>query len=103
MSFIQSTPYLFFVCDTLVVSETIVMYSLYGLDSITPAFTVKLISQHSCSMVQGMKVFTSPSGSGMYGAEYNTSVPIILSLLDHTLISILLVIKYYEGPEAVCT
>ena len=93
ISYIYSTNHLIFVCDIVVISETIAKYSLYGQDKLTPAFTVKPTSQHSCSMVQGMKVFTSPSGSERYGAEY--FVPTILSLLDHTLISNLLVLKYH--------
>lgn len=46
-----------------VISGKIVSYSLYQGDRFLPAFLVTPGSQHSCSIVQGLKLYTPASGS----------------------------------------
>lgn len=53
-----------------VISGKIVTYSLYGDDQDLPAFTVTPNSQHSCSIVQGLKLYTSPTGSSRDPKQY---------------------------------
>lgn len=53
-----------------VISGKIVTYSLYQDDRHLPAFRVKPSTQHSCSVVQGLKLYTSASGSARDPNEY---------------------------------
>lgn len=53
-----------------VISGQIVTYSIYEPDHSLPSFSVRPESQHSCSIVQGLKVYTSPSSSGKDPKRY---------------------------------
>ena len=53
-----------------VISGNIVSYSLYQEDQYLPALIVTPSSQYSCHIVQGLKLYTSPSGTGRDPREY---------------------------------